>query len=606
MADDFKDLGFEESFDDLGFEPAESNNQPGPQFSASESALKGAQQGLTLGLSDEATGGIQALLDKLNIAGNKMGVLPESPSQVSQRLASEGFTGDLGPSSTAELYRQVRDEERAKIALAGEQNPVSFTAGGIAGSLAGTAAIPGAAGLTSIKGLTGAERILSAGKAGGVLGGAMAAGTSEADLTKGELRDFAKDVGQGAVMGASTGVLATGALEGVKNAGKLAAQSTLGFKTIDDLKDIFSRSSKGEQLYNRRPELAKKIQDEGFELFKAIKNKAEGLEQQKQNLLNVDGANKTVDLTGLLKAYSEKVSQFKTPDPDIKKVSSGLVDMIGEISSTQPVKEMPLAEAYRLKQLLQTTSNELKSPELQKLTNNASRELQDRMDEILPGLKALNKTQSNLMSQSESMFGVQPLQNIPDAEIPQFLKKTGETLEKFAKESAAQQSVSKEASLGGFTNLRGQEVPGIEKLVPEAAPLVSKAKETARSIDLAKKIDGKEDGVISKLTNVYKGADIAGKLAKPFVDSAKQFTSSVPEFLSQTSTRLREAAPEQLNMMADDITSKLGDRMSIEANILRKAAERRGVSRDALIFSLMQRPGFREYINEDKKEIPQE
>lgn len=605
--DDFKDLGFEEKgFEDLGFQPEVAQpSQAG--FTPSESALKGAQQGLTMGFSDEAAGGIQALLDKLNRAGNKLGLLPESPTQVSEKLAAEGLTGDIGPTSSADLYREARDMERAKLAQAAEQNPVSFTAGGVAGGLLGTAAIPGASAATSVKGATGAERILSAGKIGAGLGAAMGAGASEADLTKGDVTGLAGDVAQGAATGAITGTLLTTGMEGIRKGAAGAASGIAGSKTVDDLKEIFSRSAQGQKLANQRPELAKQIQEEGFEVFKSLKSKAQSLEDQKQELLTVTGADKKIDLTNLLKKYTDKVKEFKTPDPDVKKIKAGIDEMVQEISSSQDIKQLPADQAYKLKQLLQTTSGELKSPELQKITNAASRELQDQLDEALPGLKALNKTQSNLMSQSEAMFGVKPLENIPDAEIPAFLKKTGETLEKFSKDSAAQQVASKEAALGGFKNLKGQEVPGLEKIAPEVSPLLEKAKDTAKSIDLAKKIEGPSEGLIPKLTNPYKAADIAGKVARPFVDAGRTFTKDVGDLMSRTSSSLRSAAPENLVSMADDLTAKMGNKATVEANILRKASQRQGVSRDALIFSLMQRPGFREYINKQSgEETPSE
>lgn len=563
------------------------------QFTKTGSALKGSQQGLTMNTSDEVFGGMTVLWDKLMRAGNAVGLSSESPTQVSERLAAQGLTGDIGPTSAMDLYREARDQERAEIARAAEQNPLSFTAGGVAGGLLGTAAIPGASALTSVKGATGAERILSAGKVGAGLGAAMGAGASEADLTKGDVTGFLGDVWQGAETGAITGTLLAGGMEGVRK----GAGAIVGSKTAGDLKEIFSKSAQGQKLANQRPELAKQIQEEGFEVFKALRAKAQKLEDQKRDLLNVSGADKKFDLSDLLKKYTDKVKEFKTPDPDVKKVQAGIDEMVQEISSSQNIKELPADQAYKLKQLLQTTSGELRSPELQRITSATSREIQDRMDKVLLDLKSLNKTQTDIMSQSEAMFGIRPLENIVDAEIPAFLKKTGETFEKFSRDSAAQQAASKGAALGGFKNLKGEEVPGLEKLVPEISPLLEKAKSTSKNIDLAKKIEGSDEGLLPKLTNIYKGAEIAGSVAKPFIDVGRTFTKDVGDLMTRTSSSLRKAAPENLTSMADDLVAKMGNKATVEANILRKASRRQGVSRDALIFSLMQRPGFREYIN---------
>lgn len=81
-----------------------------------ESGLRGAAQGVSLGFSDELTGGLEALKDVA--------------------------LTDKQLSDLEDLYIQHRDESRKANKLAQEANPGSYTTGEIAGSV-GTAFIPG-------------------------------------------------------------------------------------------------------------------------------------------------------------------------------------------------------------------------------------------------------------------------------------------------------------------------------------------------------------------------------------------------------------------------------------------------------------------------------
>lgn len=85
---------------------------------------RGAAQGLTLGTSDEIGGRIQQLLDYFG------GV-----SDVNKQLADQGFTGDVGPTSSSEFYEKARDEQRVLDKEAKESSPKVYMAGNIIGSL---------------------------------------------------------------------------------------------------------------------------------------------------------------------------------------------------------------------------------------------------------------------------------------------------------------------------------------------------------------------------------------------------------------------------------------------------------------------------------------
>lgn len=129
----------------------------GAPISKTESFIRGAAQGASLGFSDEITGVVESAL-------------------------------------TDKTYDQARDESRQNNRSAEEQNPGSYTTGSVGGSIA-TALVPG---LNVAKGLSVVGRV---GMAAG-LGGVDALGQSEAENLS---LDQLKDVGSGATIGGIIG-----------------------------------------------------------------------------------------------------------------------------------------------------------------------------------------------------------------------------------------------------------------------------------------------------------------------------------------------------------------------------------------------------------------
>lgn len=141
--------------------------------SKTESFLRGGWQGVTFGLGDELTGGIESLF-------------------------------------TDKSYQQARDESRAANAAAKAANPLTYGAGEIGGGIA-TAFVPGVglakgAGLAAKVGLAAAE------------GGAAGFGYSEGK----DLETIAKDTVAGAALGAAGGAVFAGVDKGLA---KLVASS---------------------------------------------------------------------------------------------------------------------------------------------------------------------------------------------------------------------------------------------------------------------------------------------------------------------------------------------------------------------------------------------
>lgn len=225
--EELKEFGFvpEEDLTEFGFEPETTSRSVSageqPQISAGEAAFEGVKSGATFGFADELSGATQSGLDKLQSLLNQYGMMKKSPTQVSEELAAQGFTGDIGPTSRGQMYRDVRDQAREQEKLAMEQQPGAF----FAGSLAGGAAVPmGSIGQIA-KGATLGQKVLTGAKVGLGTGMLAGAGTSESET----IPELAGDIG----VGGGAGLVIGGALPPV-----ISGATALGKEVYDFGKQV--------------------------------------------------------------------------------------------------------------------------------------------------------------------------------------------------------------------------------------------------------------------------------------------------------------------------------------------------------------------------------
>lgn len=136
-----------------------------PEVSQTESGVRGAAQGLSFGFADEATGAAEAALDWVK----------------------------NDPSGFMDNYKKHRDESRKNYKGAEEANPGTFMAGQVAGAIAPALLSGGASTAATVGNLA-------------MQGAAQGLGSSEADLTEGDVLGAAKDTALGGVIGGATGV----------------------------------------------------------------------------------------------------------------------------------------------------------------------------------------------------------------------------------------------------------------------------------------------------------------------------------------------------------------------------------------------------------------
>jgi hypothetical protein len=302
------------------------------------SAIKGGLQGITFGFSDEIKGAVKA---GAKAVGNVF-------------APKDDFKGLL------ETYRQERGAARLEDEMAARDNPVSYGAGNLAGSV--LVPIPGLgvgvgavkAGVSAAKGLTTAGKLtkeaarvaaqdtakqtvsrlaqVSAPKSaveavvggakevgkvtgqGALAGGAQSLGMSKADITEGDLAGLTSDVKEGALLGGLLGGSLAGIGQTVK--GTVAARKmidkpgtankiqTLSKEANDIKKDYLStvqKRSDADVNFNT----AKEMEQEAFNSIKATK---------KDQYLKSDKALDD-DIAGL-EAYRDRAKAVVEKNPD--------------------------------------------------------------------------------------------------------------------------------------------------------------------------------------------------------------------------------------------------------------------------------------------------
>lgn len=199
---------------------APEKKESGP--SIKETAIRQAGAGFTANFDDEIGGGISAL-------GRLAGVEnlgSWKPFDENSHLEFSSPTIDT--EKLKEAYVKNRDALRADQAADLATNPKTAVAAQIAGTIANPILRKAGTGGK----LSG--RILGSAGVGGLIG----AGDSKADLTKGEIGEFAKDTAKGTALGVGGGALAEGLAAAAPTVAKVAKP------IVDKAADTFSNASK--------------------------------------------------------------------------------------------------------------------------------------------------------------------------------------------------------------------------------------------------------------------------------------------------------------------------------------------------------------------------
>lgn len=154
-------------------------------------------QGASFGLTDELSG----------LAG--------AQDELSRRLWGMDSAVDKDVSMLSALlkrYRMERDSTRADLKKGSDTNPKTAIGAGVAGAL--MIPVPGPKKARTAAEIFSLARVGKYAKQGALVGAAYGAGSSDADLTKGEFDQFGKDVQGNALMGGAAGGVLGPVVEG--------------------------------------------------------------------------------------------------------------------------------------------------------------------------------------------------------------------------------------------------------------------------------------------------------------------------------------------------------------------------------------------------------
>ena len=310
------------------------DDEPPPSgVSQLESGIRGTAQGLSFGFADEATGAAEA--------------------------AKDWLTND--PAGFMANYRKHRDESRKNYKSAEEANPSTYMATQLGG-----AAIPAL--------LTGGGSLPATVGSLALQGGAQGLGTSDADLTQGDISGAARDAAIGSAIGGAAGV-----------AGKAISKIPFG-KAASYVSDklgegaenlaIKATGATGRQAEKFAPNAGRELLDRGIVRFgqtpedvamRAAQASEEAGSAISEALKQLDSKGVTASVDNVIGVIEDKVAELsKVPGNEkiIKQLDSELNNLYARTSGV-PGTEVPISVAEEGKRAFQGQTN-YASPEAEK------------------------------------------------------------------------------------------------------------------------------------------------------------------------------------------------------------------------------------------------
>lgn len=398
--------------------PLEALSPSQKQYSAKEALGRSLLSGATLSLSDEMLGAVGALQET---AGDQPTEFKATPGGVVSALGksiANVVTGKQSLSDIPEKYIKYRDIARQEAKDIEAQHPKLYMAGEMAGGLIAPGLGMGKV-LASVpklaKGAALSERLgnlalkgLAGGTAGTVLGGAYAAGKSEAQSIPELAQDVQSGMKTGAVLGSALPVGAGLIGEGVSATGKLIGKTLSPLKNIPTIEKIAYSHGRGKEGVNLGDlktsteqflQLAHNLGDEGL----ALKNKLSGLYDDLLNNADSIDMQNVADELNISAKEILRLSRDPRVKEDIGRVMAIVRGFIpreaDDITSVFPGRLTP-REGKSLESEVGELAFNPKSPvETYKggtFAREAEKQIGSTLEESIPGLSNLNQKYSAL------------------------------------------------------------------------------------------------------------------------------------------------------------------------------------------------------------------
>ncbi len=365
------------------------------EYSMLDSGVRGAAQGITFSLADELEGAVN------------------SPMGATKSLL--GLLGmDTSDDEDVKSYSDARDKARAEYQAAEEQNPGSYLTGNLLSGLIPGAAVtklvgPAAKGLSVAKGAMGPlnkatamQNISNATKAGALGGAALGVGTSQADLTKGEVGDLVEDASVGTLVGGGLGAGISGGIEAGKGMVSGAKRTIDWLKNTETIQnflksknygkegiDVVSKdglAKAGDAVIEGASELGLKAKEVYSNAGKAIREAKKGIKDSGQ----------TFDIKSQIDKIDDAIGQLKnSDDPQALKDIEKLTEYLNNLKKGKvvDVEYTPLT-SKTIKEGATTTFDELPVSKVKGSFEN-SPEGKIKVSNILAKLKAKAQQEGN-------------------------------------------------------------------------------------------------------------------------------------------------------------------------------------------------------------------
>lgn len=447
-----------------------------------------------------------------------------------------------------ESYKKLLQDYRNKFKESEQRSPTLSTVGNVAGAI-----------------------ISPASKLGLISGGAIAGlGTSDSTLVEGDIVEAGQDTLKGAATGALVGKLGLG----LKKAGEFVVDT---IPTVKGAVDAANRTKRGIDIVGDKAKqrIQTDIKGQTEELIDVIGSDLSKYGKAKSKILEkANQLGKEVDITDELDRMKKMVESIPGKNKNITADKSALSDLLEQYKSKKSLTPLELDQAYKdVYDLAQKAESGLSQKITTKIAGNFKDLTKEGLEELAPAYDQVNlgfsKTKQTLGILDDKLKSMDNLERI-DAEnaVNTFFEnmqantKGGDTAQK---------------TFNSFMESFSQSNPkAASKIGPEL-------KELAIQFDLNKEA-GKQGltslGTITGI-GVKTGAAIgrAGYEAKRIVSAGKKY--------------LVNNTPEEVTSLANKLMTKGDNKYS---QMLLQIANKPERQRTAMLFSLMQRPEFREII----------
>lgn len=564
-----------------------------PTISAPEAFFTGFGQGGTLEYGDELGGQLQGLLDRLS--GGKV-------SSVNAKLAAQGFTGDVGPTTSSDLARQATEENRRFIDEAQKQNPISYGAGNLAGAIAPSVLLAEAA-----PGIFGSGGISGLAKAGAASGAITGAGMSE-----GGALDTIKDAAGGAIAGGVVG----GGLGVVGKA--ISALPRLGGKAVGAVKEVLEDTAPVRTFVdnytpaaemqlktygNKSTKLAKSIMAdevpqelaEVLEGFKSAVKKTYkmgiddmgGIDVHTPNILTMVGD----------EANQLKANRFPQAQKDLKllmdTIQAGFYD-VGQDGALRARDFVPLKEIQQFKRALSDlVSTEQLSTFGQSTANAIRGQIDDIISSISPQMKEINGVYAGFADVLDNL----KLGEITPGGYNELFKRSGDQIKVTPKfiDKVQEMLPDSQKDVGKTALKAGTRFNNAVKILRDISSKVDNAPELDKAIN---SISKKTQYYNTVMENTDKNTFTMMEQMRSAFAKAGNVAGFAKVAASNGFRSLSKATPQNLKDFANLVASK-GSQSSVKlAKALVDLADKDNAGRNAMLFALEQNPVYRQEMSE--------